>query len=65
MELGVLIFNSFVGAMILSHHLHRWIWDIANSVDFTIKDTKNYIDNIILTSGVKPTRWNSFLPKKV
>ncbi|GJS98578.1 RNA-directed DNA polymerase, eukaryota, reverse transcriptase zinc-binding domain protein [Tanacetum coccineum] len=41
-----------------------WTWDIGMST-FTVKHTREYIDQSYLPNDGMETRWNRFLPKKI
>lgn len=43
----------------------KWEWDLDPSGLFSVRSTRRRIDDERLPSGLRPTRWNHFLSKKI
>ncbi|GJY82050.1 RNA-directed DNA polymerase, eukaryota, reverse transcriptase zinc-binding domain protein [Tanacetum coccineum] len=42
-----------------------WIWDLDHNGLFSVSSARVHIDNVILHSGDRATRWNNCVPIKV
>ena len=49
----------------MSSNIDTWIWSLSMDGSFTVRETRQYIDDIILPSLDTPTRWCKSLPIKV
>ncbi|GJU36877.1 zinc finger, CCHC-type containing protein, partial [Tanacetum coccineum] len=50
------------------HFLDRpdaWHWNLANSKNFTVKETRLHIDDALLPNHLPETQWCRFIPKNV
>ncbi|KAL4576124.1 hypothetical protein LXL04_012213 [Taraxacum kok-saghyz] len=43
----------------------RWQWRISQDGEFTVTDTRTWIDNIVLPTSAYSTRWCDWVPRKV
>nr|KAJ0194892.1 hypothetical protein LSAT_V11C700371630 [Lactuca sativa] len=43
----------------------KWVWNLDNLRYFSVKSTRNWIDDSRLPSGSLPTRWNRSVPIKI
>jgi hypothetical protein len=48
-----------------SEERDKAVWDLDVEDEFTGNAIRKYIDEIILPDGLRPTRWNRFVPRKV
>nr|GEW68905.1 RNA-directed DNA polymerase, eukaryota, reverse transcriptase zinc-binding domain protein [Tanacetum cinerariifolium] len=66
-----IILDQFNELFHLSKSVHlsdlpdEWLWDHANSKNFTVKETRLYIDDALLPNHLPDARWCRFIPKKV
>lgn len=43
----------------------KWSWELESSGIFTVKSTRNWVNDMTLPMGSMPTRWNRFVPIKI
>ncbi|GKC82639.1 RNA-directed DNA polymerase, eukaryota [Tanacetum coccineum] len=55
---------NLLSSFTLSDAEDSWSWSLG-SPSFTVKCTREHIDNNILPDGGMETRWNRYLPKKI
>lgn len=49
----------------LGMELDKWVWNFDILRCFSVKSTRNWIDDSRLPSGSMPTRWNCSVPIKI
>ncbi|GJV02021.1 RNA-directed DNA polymerase, eukaryota, reverse transcriptase zinc-binding domain protein [Tanacetum coccineum] len=59
------LLEDIISSVVLSHSSDRWIWRLDSSGDFSVKSTRNYIDDSFLPKYEAPTRWIGSIPIKV
>ncbi|GJR38965.1 RNA-directed DNA polymerase, eukaryota, reverse transcriptase zinc-binding domain protein [Tanacetum coccineum] len=59
------LLRSRIVNVILPNMIDRWIWTLEASGMFTVKSTRNHIDDNILPKVEVPTRWFKVIPIKV
>nr|GEY09805.1 hypothetical protein [Tanacetum cinerariifolium] len=55
-QLGELI--SLTNLVTLSNNMDRWSWSLCGSENFSVKSTREYIDQHYLVSSPSPTKWS-------
>nr|GFA84922.1 RNA-directed DNA polymerase, eukaryota, reverse transcriptase zinc-binding domain protein [Tanacetum cinerariifolium] len=56
---------SFIGLTSLSPSSDRWVCNISRDGNFRVKDFRNFIDDLVLSSSPEPTRWVKSIPIKI
>ncbi|GJW48716.1 RNA-directed DNA polymerase, eukaryota, reverse transcriptase zinc-binding domain protein [Tanacetum coccineum] len=59
------LLEGTISLVLLSQSSDRWIWRLDSSGDFSVKSTRNYIDDSFLPKSEAPTRWICSIPIKV
>ncbi|GJX19405.1 RNA-directed DNA polymerase, eukaryota [Tanacetum coccineum] len=57
--------HTLLGSVSLSSASDRWVCDLSGDGEFRVKDVRNRIDNMILPSFPKATRWIKCIPIKI
>ncbi|GJS57548.1 RNA-directed DNA polymerase, eukaryota [Tanacetum coccineum] len=57
--------SSFLNSVVLSTSNDRWYFSISSSGEFSVKDTRLAIDDLVLPSHSEPTRWVKLIPIKI
>ncbi|GKB89901.1 RNA-directed DNA polymerase, eukaryota [Tanacetum coccineum] len=56
---------SNLANVILPHSCDRWVWDIDINGEFSVKSTRDYIDEKMLPKEDTATRWLKCIPNKI
>ena len=54
-----------LGEVRCSDNPDAWKWGIGTNGDFSVAETRRWIDDIVLPVGVRKTRWCDLVPRKV
>ncbi|GKC84099.1 RNA-directed DNA polymerase, eukaryota [Tanacetum coccineum] len=57
--------SSFLNSVVLSTSNDRWYFSLSSSGEFSVKDTRLAIDDLVLPSHSEPTRWVKLIPIKI
>ncbi|GJY04594.1 endoplasmic reticulum oxidoreductin-1-like protein [Tanacetum coccineum] len=57
--------SSFFNSVVLSTSNDRWYFSLSSSGEFSVKDTRLAIDDLVLPSHSEPTRWVKLIPIKI
>ncbi|GJT30788.1 RNA-directed DNA polymerase, eukaryota, reverse transcriptase zinc-binding domain protein [Tanacetum coccineum] len=57
--------SSFLNSVVLSTYNDRWYFSLSSSGEFSVKDTRLAIDDLVLPSHSEPTRWVKLIPIKI
>nr|GEZ82562.1 RNA-directed DNA polymerase, eukaryota [Tanacetum cinerariifolium] len=57
--------NSLMESVSLSHSCDRWICDLSGDGEFRVKEVRNFLDNLFLSSYVDATRWVKYILIKI
>nr|GEV55429.1 RNA-directed DNA polymerase, eukaryota [Tanacetum cinerariifolium] len=55
----------YIGSVSLSSSQDRWVCNASGDGIFRVKDIRNSIDDLVLPSWPKPTRWVKLIPIKI
>ncbi|KAL4561476.1 hypothetical protein LXL04_033642 [Taraxacum kok-saghyz] len=56
---------KLLGSFSFSDQVDRWVWDLSEDGEFSVAETRRWIDNIVLPTGLLPTRCCGLVPRKV
>ncbi|KAL4567570.1 hypothetical protein LXL04_023158 [Taraxacum kok-saghyz] len=51
--------------VILGDQVDTWRWEVGSDGNFTVSQTRQWIDKHLLTEDATTTRWNKIIPRKV
>ncbi|KAL4557454.1 hypothetical protein LXL04_035631 [Taraxacum kok-saghyz] len=57
--------NRVLGDFRCSEEGDVWRWKLSDNGEFSVADTRRWIDDIVLPTGAKCTRWCAYVPRKV
>ncbi|GJS69137.1 RNA-directed DNA polymerase, eukaryota [Tanacetum coccineum] len=57
--------QDFLGPVMLSNSVDRWVWDLNGSGVFRVKDVRNLLDESFLPKDATATRWIKYMPIKI
>ncbi|GJT28119.1 RNA-directed DNA polymerase, eukaryota [Tanacetum coccineum] len=57
--------QDFLGQVMLSNSVDRWVWDLNGSKVFRVKDVRNLLDESFLPKDATATRWIKYMPIKI
>nr|GEW51031.1 RNA-directed DNA polymerase, eukaryota [Tanacetum cinerariifolium] len=57
--------RAILKSVSLSHSHDMWIYNASSDGSFRVKDIRNLIDDLILSSGSVPTKWMKYVPIKI
>ncbi|GJX95271.1 RNA-directed DNA polymerase, eukaryota, reverse transcriptase zinc-binding domain protein [Tanacetum coccineum] len=65
LEEKLLLLISNTSSVILSNISDRWSWLLVLSSNFSVKSTREFIDDFMLPKTDVPTRWIKYIPIKI
>ncbi|GKB00752.1 RNA-directed DNA polymerase, eukaryota [Tanacetum coccineum] len=64
-EEQLLLLISNTSSVVLPNMIDRWSWQLGSLGVFTVKSTREFIDDYLLPKSVVPTRWVKSIPIKI